>query len=301
MGDQRSFEYSRANANPNTIPPALDNTFTPVSSGPFGNLYTTPIAPDSGIPLLTKNIADVLTIGTGPVANNNSLTYATVEEDPTTAAPVEGRLGTTMASDGSNPQIFGIATVAMVAGYDRINDVFKSIGLVEDGDALDSTNRKLQVAACGFGFNGTAFDRLKTGSAANAAANSSAGVLLVTPTGEWAVNHTPAAATQATITKAAGGAGVRHVCKSITATFIGLAAAAEATVLVNLRDGATGAGTILWSTRLLVTGTTGSETGVTISNLNIVGSDNTDMTLEFAAAGAANTFESVAMTGYDAQ
>jgi len=50
----------------------------------------------------------------------------------------------------------------------------------------------------------------------------------------------------------------------------------------------------------LVTGTTGNETGVSLSNLNIVGTAATAMTLEFAAAGGASTFESVALTGYDA-
>ena len=35
-----------------------------------------------------------------------------------------------------------------------------------------------------------------------------------------------------------------------------------------------------------------------LAGLNIVGSANTAMTLEFAAAGGANTVESVAMTGY---
>lgn len=149
-------------------------------------------------------------------------------------------------------------------------------------------------------FNGTDSDRAREASADNLAAFSGLGAALNSSPGEWSINHTPAANTQATISRAAGGAGVRHVCKSITATLIGLAAAAEATVLVNLRDGATGAGTILWSARLLVQGTTGNETGIALSGLNIVGSAATAMTLEFSAAGGADTFESVAITGYDA-
>jgi hypothetical protein len=148
-------------------------------------------------------------------------------------------------------------------------------------------------------FNGTTYDRLRTNSAATLSASTQSFAMLAASPGEWSVNHTPAANTVATITRAAGAAGVRHVCRSISATLIGLAAAAEATVLVNLRDGATGAGTILWSTRLLVTGTTGSETGITLANLNVIGSAATAMTIEFAAAGGANTFEAVAITGYD--
>lgn len=153
--------------------------------------------------------------------------------------------------------------------------------------------------AYGYLFNGATFDRAREASATNVAALTGLGAQLSAAPGEWAINHTPAVNTVATITRAAGAAGVRHVCRSITATLIGLAAAAETTVLVNLRDGATGAGTILWSTRLLVTGTVGSQVGVSITGLNIPGTAATAMTLEFAAAGGASTFETVALTGYD--
>lgn len=148
-------------------------------------------------------------------------------------------------------------------------------------------------------YNGSTYDRIRTNGAANLAASTQPFGIVTAQPGEWSINHTPVANTQATITRAAGGSGVRHICRSITATLIGLAAAAETTVLVNLRDGATGAGTILWSARLLVVGTTGSETGISLSNLNIIGSANTAMTLEFAAAGGADTFETVSVSGYD--
>lgn len=148
-------------------------------------------------------------------------------------------------------------------------------------------------------FNGTTYDRWRSNSAATLSATTQPFAALTAQPGEWSITHTPTANTQATITRAAGAAGVRHVCRSISFSLIGLAASAEATVLVNLRDGATGAGTILWSQRLLVTGTTGSQTGITLSGLNIFGSAATAMTLEFAAAGGADTFESVALTGYD--
>jgi hypothetical protein len=175
------------------------------------------------------------------------------------------------------------------------------------GRMIDETAATLAPVANGsyrngslnYAYDGAAFVRVLTGAAANLATNNPAGAQLVQQSGEWAINHTPAANTVATISKAAV-ASQRHVCKSITVTLVGLAAAAEATVLVNLRDGATGAGTILWSTRLLVTGTTGSQTGVALAGLNIVGSVNTAMTLEFAAAGGANTFEAVAISGLTA-
>ena len=117
---------------------------------------------------------------------------------------------------------------------------------------------------------------------------------LVTQEHEWAVEHRPAAATQATISKAAD-AGGRHVCKSITVTLAAVGTASGAEVAV-LRDGATGAGTVLWSGVLSVP--TNSSDNIAIAGLNIIGTKGTAMTLEFVAAGAAATFESVALSGY---
>lgn len=114
---------------------------------------------------------------------------------------------------------------------------------------------------------------------------------------EWSIQHTPAAATQATISKAAV-AGFRHVCKGITAT---ISAGATASGIVNavLRDGATGAGTILWSAKMAVP--IGVSFAIALSDLNIVGTKGTAMTLEFVGAGAAATEETVAMNGYTEQ
>jgi hypothetical protein len=111
---------------------------------------------------------------------------------------------------------------------------------------------------------------------------------------EWAVQHQPAANTQATIAKAAD-ANLCHVCTSITVTLGGTAATAAGLVF-NLRDGATGAGTILWSGRLCNLANTGDS--IAIAGLRIRGTKNTAMTLESAAAPAANVTATVAMTGY---
>ena len=117
----------------------------------------------------------------------------------------------------------------------------------------------------------------------------------------WDETHTPAVNTAATASKAAGGAGVRHVCTSILAVFAaGTTAPAVAMKTLQLRDGATGAGTVVWSATVGVEATAGRNTVIQLSGLNIVGSSNTAMTLEFDAAGGANTFQSVAIHGYDA-
>jgi len=112
----------------------------------------------------------------------------------------------------------------------------------------------------------------------------------------WAVNHAPSSATQATITKAAGGTGVKHVCNSITAS-VAAGSTAQTPLNVYLRDGASGSGTVIWACSL--SAPANGVGGVSVTDLNIVGSDNTAMTLEFSAAGVTASVEAVTLTGYD--
>lgn len=120
---------------------------------------------------------------------------------------------------------------------------------------------------------------------------------LVADLGEWSLTHQPAVATRATITRAAV-VNARHVCRSISASIAVDPANAPANFILNLRDGATGAGTILWSRRLAVFDlVNGGSVGVDIAGLNIVGSENTAMTLEFTAAPGGASFQTVAITG----
>lgn len=128
-------------------------------------------------------------------------------------------------------------------------------------------------------------------------ASSPFGVAVVNEGPEWSLPHTPAVGVRATITQAAA-PNARHVCKAISATLaVAVADVGVAGVLVNLRDGATGAGTILWSKRLAVVDVAGGVSQVQIAGLNIVGSENTAMTLEFAAAPGGASFEDVTLTG----
>jgi hypothetical protein len=192
-----------------------------------------------------------------------------------------------------------LGTLAFPGLINDANDEYQAQRRALSADASAVTNGVALTAARGQAFNGSTYDRLRTNSAATLAGSTQPFAALSASPGEWSINHTPVDNTQATITRAAGAAGVRHVCRSVSATLIGLAAAVEATVLVNLRDGATGAGTILRSWRFLVVGGAGSQVGVELSGLNILGSAATAMTLEFAAAGGADTFETVALSGYD--
>lgn len=175
--------------------------------------------------------------------------------------------------------------------FDRVRTLIDSADAQASGVVgLLGTIARLQA------YNGATFDRVTSLSAANLSAFSGLGGLIAAPPGEWAIEHRPAAATAATITRAAGAAGVRHVCKSITASIVATAAQGQIDVL--LRDGATGAGTVLWSARLAAAAGTGQT--VVLNGLNIVGSAATAMTLEFAAAPAATNFAGVALSGTDA-
>lgn len=120
----------------------------------------------------------------------------------------------------------------------------------------------------------------------------------------WVVNSAAAGAVQASASKAAGIAGLRHVAKR---ALIALSATGtvQPAIAVNLRDGATGAGTILvsWAVAACVNtgGATGSVCAVVIDadNLNLPGTAATAMTLEYAGAAAAATQTNCTLIGYD--
>lgn len=118
--------------------------------------------------------------------------------------------------------------------------------------------------------------------------------------GDWSQVHLPAVNTRATTTKTAGAAGVRHVATGLTVVLAGDSTAPAATVLdVRLRDGIADTGTILWQSKITLPATAGAMNGISRSGLFIRGTAATAMTLEFSAAGGANTFESVSLEGVD--
>lgn len=155
------------------------------------------------------------------------------------------------------------------------------------------------IAAAGnMVFNGTGWDRRDGISNTNNVAVTSTGVAYSTPLSTWSVTHSPAANNQATATKAGGGGTVRHVATSITVCTIDTAGTGSATI-AHLRDGGTGAGTVMRTWYMTTQSVTGIGQGCyNLSGLNMSGSANTAMTLEFTAAGGANVLESVTVTGY---
>lgn len=121
---------------------------------------------------------------------------------------------------------------------------------------------------------------------------------------DFSVVHNPAPATQATITQAAPAADTQPptpqakptmIIQRITAS-IAANGTAQTPLHVYLRDGATGAGTIVWSA-VLAAAINGASI-VTATDLNIpIKSGNA--TLEFEGVGVSASVQSVAMSGYN--
>lgn len=116
----------------------------------------------------------------------------------------------------------------------------------------------------------------------------------------WSVISSPGAGVKASASQAAGAAGVRHVADCLTVS-AGTSTAPTATILtINLRDGASGAGTILWQTQIAAAATAAQHGNLAVCGLNLIGTAATAMTLEFGAL-LTNENESVTLTGYDVQ
>ena len=144
-------------------------------------------------------------------------------------------------------------------------------------------------------FNGTTWDRARSASGANNTQTTVLGAQQVTVLSTWSVLNTQAGAVQATASKTAGAGTIRHVATGITACLADTTAVTTP-LTANLRDGATGAGTIIRS--WLFTLVAGTALCQNITGLNMVGSANTAMTIEFAAAGSATSAATVTLTGY---
>ncbi len=153
---------------------------------------------------------------------------------------------------------------------------------------------------CDIQLDASGFQRVAGAITATVISSASAvGAVMTATPGEWSITHSPAANTQATISKAAGGAGVRHVCRQVSGT-IGQDATGSTAVLVtlNLRDGATGAGTVLQSWTMCLANTAGAVVPFSFPGLNIFGTANTALTIEFNASGGVHVFQSVNASGF---
>lgn len=141
-------------------------------------------------------------------------------------------------------------------------------------------------------------------SASNLAAATQAQAQMVAFPGFWTATSAPVVATLASASKAAGGAGVVHVCTGISVSWSsdGTNNGAAQQVVVALRNGASGAGTILWQWNLAITTTTAINPTnygqFSLSGLSIPGSANTAMTLEFTGTASSHEFYTANICGY---
>jgi hypothetical protein len=111
----------------------------------------------------------------------------------------------------------------------------------------------------------------------------------------WSVNSTPAVSTQATASRAALIGGGKHVATSCSGSISTIAA--QTNITLALRDGATGAGTVLWSETIICA----INTPCVLSSppLAATGTAATAMTCEWSAAPVATNFAVATLTGYD--
>lgn len=224
--------------------------------------------------------------GAFPVPSGNFSVYVEIaEQEPRIIAPL-------LPSPGS----------AGAPGIVRLEDGASAIlATVWGGGQVDGLAQPpaLDVLTQGYVYNGAAWDRARSASAAAMAAQSGLGAPLAAPPGEWTAQSAAAVGVASSAGRAAGGAGVRHVARRVSFGFSATTAlGAIVTVTINLRDGATGAGTVLWAWQFTLPAavipafTFGQE-------VNFPGSAATAMTLEFSAA-VANLLTFCNLGGFDA-
>lgn len=113
----------------------------------------------------------------------------------------------------------------------------------------------------------------------------------------WMQFNGPATGSTASTSRAAV-SGSRHVADCISYGADSAVAPALTLSSVALRDGATGAGTALYAMPVAFGAATGNHfQPVNLCGLNVIGSNNTAMTLEFTG-GAANVNETVTLSGF---
>lgn len=164
---------------------------------------------------------------------------------------------------------------------------------IEDNANGADPQTLLGVAARLQGFDGDLFHALRTMSPSVADQTDDApGILVTAKKTERSATDTPAAAVAATLTASGAGAGTRNITTAICVT-LACDAAAAAPIVVTLTDSNDG---VLWSAALAAPAN--GTAVVSLTGLSIVGSDNGDQTLAFAAAGPAGSRQTVSMTGY---
>lgn len=112
--------------------------------------------------------------------------------------------------------------------------------------------------------------------------------------GNFGTNSSPAINTQASASRAAA-TGVTHIATSCSGSIT--TTAAQTAITLNLRDGATGAGTVLWSETIICAISTPCV--LTSPPMNIPGTAGNALTCEWSGIPASGNAESATLVSYD--
>lgn len=174
----------------------------------------------------------------------------------------------------------------------------------ENNEAIpDSTNRSWDCGTAASQFYRMRLAAISSGSLVVTATLSSnqvepaPTVSLALPTNAFNIVSNPAAGSQASASQGAAGAGLKNVATGICFSAGAVVAPALTALTINLRDGASGAGTVKATFQVIIPAATGQSVVPFCAAVNVVGSANTAMTLEFSTL-LANLIESVSLQGY---
>ncbi len=152
----------------------------------------------------------------------------------------------------------------------------------------------ITLAACLFSYKlGSAPVALAKAGPTTGEVNELATPALSAPPAEWVIQAVTSPGTIASVTRAAGGAGVQHVVDCISAT-LWASSSVGAAVPLQLIDG-NGTQWLRWS--LPAASSNGPPSQISICGLNVVGGTNESMILEFQTNIG---YQSVELIGHDA-
>lgn len=218
-------------------------------------------------------------------------------------------IGTASGTDGWASPTASLGFVKMmpfIADVTGANGTTRQIAGIGGfaGTAITAAQANGMLGAAPVLYNGTAFDISRSAmlanypTAATLTARNSVGVNLFEKGSHFSVVSTPAVSVQATASIALE-ASVRHVVDCVGFSAGATTAPVLTQLTVNVRDGATGAGTVLWSQTVIIAAAAGqSVPPVTFCGLNLVGTTGTAMTAEYSAL-LTNLFENVSISGFN--
>jgi hypothetical protein len=283
-------------------------------------------APLTGVDTLSNaalsQVVNTSASGSGPLSTApsvfNGATWDRVRGN-TSGGFIQGPIADGVATAGNPVQIGGVDSSGVVqsALVDSTGGVTQASASSAQADAISNTQSTPANNVTPFYyrntpllFNSSTYDRQRSADLGNyftavtLTANASIGAAIGEKGGRFSVVSTPAAGTMASASIAADATPMRHVgdCISFSATSSGAAVATALTV--DLRNGATGAGTIIWQFAIASKVAAAAGTQVvdpfTVCGLMLTTGGNTALTAEFSA-GVANTVQSISLSGINLQ